>query len=79
MEVITAFLATAGLALAIGWLTLRGFYREAKNLKEGSCHCASGGCSGCDGKCACRSDECFETAKEPSCCGREGSNSCYYF
>ncbi|MBM7867682.1 hypothetical protein GTO89_13635 [Heliobacterium gestii] len=69
MEIITAFLTTAILALAIGWLTVRGFYREAQNLKKGTCDCASGGCGGtggcggCSGNCGCSS---AEAAMEPA-------------
>jgi len=44
MEGFTGLIATLILAAGIGFLTLRGFCREAANLKNGTC-CGTGSCS----------------------------------
>lgn len=53
MENITGVISTVILAAGIGFLTLRGIYREATNLKNGGCcgsdSCGSGSC--CGGHC----------------------------
>lgn len=47
VENVTGVISTVILAAGIGFLTLRGFHREATNLKNGGC-CSSGSCCGCD-------------------------------
>ncbi|ACV62515.1 hypothetical protein Dtox_1658 [Desulfofarcimen acetoxidans DSM 771] len=48
-ESFTGLLSTLTLAAGIGFLTVKGFYREAVNLKKGNC-CGPGNLS-CGGKC----------------------------
>lgn len=58
MEGLTGLFATVILALGIGYLTVRGFCREAVNLKNSTC-CGSGSCScagNCSGKPSCAED-----------------------
>ncbi|WP_041274654.1 hypothetical protein [Desulforamulus reducens] len=56
MNSITGLVFTGILASGIGYLTIKGFYREAINIKNGSC-CGSESC-GCGGSCGGCGDNC---------------------
>ncbi|MTV49244.1 hypothetical protein GJ688_09665 [Heliobacillus mobilis] len=49
---LSTYLVSGALITAIGWFTLRGFIKEYKQVKKGSCSCASGGGCPCSGSCS---------------------------
>jgi hypothetical protein len=62
MEGFGGVLATLLLAAGIGYLTFRGFRREAASLKNGTC-CGSTSCS-CKGNCG--NKECHHDEEDPA-------------
>jgi hypothetical protein len=58
MDSLVGVLFTVTLAIAIGYLTIKGFRKEVDNIKHGCCSSASSGCSGkCSSGCSCGLNE----------------------
>lgn len=69
MDSMTGLFSTLILAGGIGYLTIRGFRREAANLKNGTCcgseSCSCGCGSGCGGNSGGECQHCGELKQTP--------------